>query len=507
MDGRKARRPTYICDVTKQSFRNSLMLIIVTAVVLTGVQGYYALQNYEINKQRFINQVRLILDNSIESYFANRAKSRIYVLTNSSDSSGTLPQRMSQVKLKNNFDSLLDRATSGDSFDAEFTHVWSHTSSDSSPIYIDSVLESESEPSITRFRLNNTADTAHVQELQFLTQKVMISISEELLDLGEVYEHVQAALDQQGLTLAFRLSQTVNGTETLVGTLEDGDRHLTADATSAYLDESHTIRIEFENATLLILRDSISELVISILLIGLVIGTLVHLYRTIYAQKQLAAIKDDLISNITHEFKTPIATISTALEGVMNFNENNDAEKTRRYLTLSNEQLSKLNDMVEKMLETATLDQGKLSLSLEEVEAVSWTRELMDRFQLVLKEKNIRFESDLSSVIYRFDRFHLENALSNLIDNALKYGGDQIVVRLHENSARLVWEVEDNGGGIPAGQRDKIFEKLYRIPTGNTHDVKGFGIGLYYARTIAELHDGMLTLKVSNEKTLFRLSI
>ncbi|WP_462232026.1 sensor histidine kinase [Ekhidna sp.] len=243
------------------------------------------------------------------------------------------------------------------------------------------------------------------------------------------------------------------------------------------------------------------------LLIGLVIGTLIHLYSTINKQKQLAAIKDDLISNITHEFKTPIATIFSALEGVTSFNETNDQEKTRRYLALSNHQLEKLNDMVEKMLETATIDQGKLTLNKEQVEVAEWTEAIVKRFQMIETRKQVDFESKVPSIVSTLDRFHIENALSNLIDNAIKYGGNQIIIRLLQTGESLVWEVEDNGGHIPAAQKHKVFDKLYRIPTGNQHDVKGFGIGLYYARTIAELHGGQLTLDVMNERTLFRLTL
>ncbi|MEQ9565386.1 MAG: sensor histidine kinase, partial [Pseudomonadales bacterium] len=126
---------------------------------------------------------------------------------------------------------------------------------------------------------------------------------------------------------------------------------------------------------------------------------------------------------------------------------------------------------------------------------------------LVEDEKQIRFETNLESHVAMLDRFHLENSLSNLMDNAIKYGGDQIVVRLKQQDDKMRWEVEDNGGSIPKNQREKIFEKLYRIPTGNTHDVKGFGIGLYYARTIAELHGGQLTLEVDTNKTLFKLAL
>ncbi|NQZ77642.1 MAG: HAMP domain-containing histidine kinase, partial [Ekhidna sp.] len=371
----------------------------------------------------------------------------------------------------------------------------------------DSILRLSINPDSVNIIQNfESLDSLQAKEFEFLTQKVVVSVNQDLLDLGKLYTLIDSALTKKRIDIEFLLRQKVNGRQTSIGSLST-QNYLQAEATSALLGSRHSIAIDFENATSLILKNGISELVFSVLLIGLVLGTMGYLYKTIQDQKQLAAIKDDLISNITHEFKTPIATIFSALEGVTNFNENNDQEKTRRYLALSNDQLKKLNNMVEKMLETATIDQGKLTLNKEELEVVEWTRSLVGRFEMVLKDKTIHFETSMQSHIAKVDRFHVENALSNLIDNAIKYGGEEISIRLSGREGKLIWEVEDNGGNIPKEHRDQIFDKLYRIPTGNQHDVKGFGIGLYYARTIAGLHGGTLTLESTKNKTNFKLSI
>ncbi len=477
-----------------------------TALALTVAQVYFTVQNYEVNKQRFILDMQQALDASIENYFAGKARSNIIVMSEGSlDTLIDGRKSFAFASSVTNIDSLIQVV--GDSQSragSSFTHVWSGSSNPDS-VYIDSVFRLSNENSVKKLRIKG-ADSTRARQLQFLTQKVMVSISEDLVDLGALYTELQKQLQEKNLDVSFALRQESTAGKTKIGTLDDAN-FLTASSTSAFLDSFNSITIDFENATLIILKNGIGELILSVLLIGLVIGTLIHLYQTINAQKQLAAIKDDLISNITHEFKTPIATIFSALEGVTSFNETNDQEKTRRYLTLSNDQLHKLNDMVEKMLETATIDQGQLTLNREEVEVADWTEAIVKRFQLVARDKQIAFESNVASVVCSLDRFHIENTLSNLIDNAIKYGGDQITVRLSQSDGSVVWEVIDNGGNIPAAQRHKIFDKLYRIPTGNQHDVKGFGIGLYYARTIAELHGGQLTLEVSKGQTQFRLTI
>ncbi len=469
---------------------------------------YFTIQNYEVNKQRFIQDVQQSLDASIENYFAGKAKSSIYILGESA--SDTLINGRTSIAFTSRLedaDSILRVVSDSQStLGSGFSHIWSSTTIKPDSLNLDSVFHMNNETSFQKLKLTTRYDSSRAKELQFLTQKVMISISEDLLDLGALYNEFKKELENRNLDIAFSLKQNVDGRKTTIGELNE-ENYLSTAATSVFLGDFNTIAVDFENATLIILRNGIGELVLSALLIALVIGTLVHLYKTIYAQKQLAAIKDDLISNITHEFKTPIATIFSALEGVTSFNQTNDQEKTKRYLELSTDQLHKLNDMVEKMLETATIDQGKLTLNKEEVEAVAWTREIVEQFQMIEDDKQITFETEQETSVSTLDRFHLENAISNLIDNATKYGGNKITVRLRQKDQILTWEVEDDGGNIPPAQKHKIFEKLYRIPTGNKHDVKGFGIGLYYARTIAEMHGGHLTLDISGGRTLFSLSI
>jgi len=234
---------------------------------------------------------------------------------------------------------------------------------------------------------------------------------------------------------------------------------------------------------------------------------LLYLYKIITEQKQLAEIKNDLISNITHEFKTPIATISTAMEGILNFNQANDPEKTVKYLDISKGQLKKLNGMVEKLLETASLDSNEIDISEDEVEVVTFTKQIFDKFHLIKGDKTLSFETAMSEEWVKMDEFHMENSLGNLVDNAIKYGGDDLKVRLSANHESIFWEVIDNGGKINKLDRVRIFDKFYRVPTGNVHDVKGFGIGLYYTKTLVEKHDGSVDLKVTPNSTNFSIQL
>ena len=122
-------------------------------------------------------------------------------------------------------------------------------------------------------------------------------------------------------------------------------------------------------------------------------------------------------------------------------------------------------------------------------------------------EKELSFQTAMVEEFKEIDAFHLENAISNLVDNALKYGGNQILIALEKKDEHMVWKVSDNGAKIDKTQQARIFDKFYRVPTGNVHDVKGFGIGLYYTKKIAEKHGGSIGLDVSNEQTTFTIRI
>lgn len=238
-----------------------------------------------------------------------------------------------------------------------------------------------------------------------------------------------------------------------------------------------------------------------------VIASLFYLLQIINRQKELAEIKNDLISNITHEFKTPITTVSTAIEAIDNFNIIEDKEKTKRYLSISSLQLKKLHQMVEKLLETATLDSEKLLLKKEAINLIDLVEKTAKKYQPLAKNKEISFSSSSNDFTLEIDTFHFENAISNLIDNAIKYGGERIEINVNIVLNTIEISVADNGKGIEKSQQERIFDKFYRVPKGNTHDVKGFGIGLYYTQKIIEKHGGNIHLISNAKHTIFKINI
>lgn len=503
------QRSGYICVVNALKFKQIIYLITVTVVVTVAAQVYTNVQNYRVNKQRFELDVQQALDLAVETYYADRARNEIIIFTQASGfSSG------SDVNGKLKFDTLsFDTVqTTSQIFKEEV--AWKSYFEKRDSIHNEMIIELSTDntvfkldpDSISRLEIVNQYIAGDSVNLEFMAKKILASLKDGGIDFERLKGYLEKELVRKEIDVAYQLiyatpSNTYRSSEQAV------DYALTSFSKSTYLPRNNTLEIRYQNASLAILKRGAFDLFVSLLIIAAVVGSLLYLYRVINQQKQLAEIKNDLISNITHEFKTPIATISTAIEGIAMFNQANDPEKTKKYLGISSDQLKKLNTMVEKLLETATLDSDEIELNKESVDAIKMTRDLIEKFDMVKGEKRLSFACDLTERVIEIDPFHMENAISNLIDNALKYGGDQVSVRLGLAGEHTVWSVTDNGRGIEKQQQSHIFDKFYRIPTGNVHNVKGFGIGLYYTKAMVEKHGGTIDLSSKEGETVFAIRI
>lgn len=458
-----------------------------------------------------MSDMQLALDTSVETYYADIARNDIvfYATTDSSPSRSRFGNFMVKGSVSPRDSVILTSASS--SLGGNMVRI----TSDFNPMieisHLDTVIRdslmnigSREWTSVFPSDELGLRDSANVR-LNNLLKKVAFSLTRNELDFDKLMIIFDDELDRKNINAGYGFWHYVN--DSLISEPDHDHYALSTFSQSNYLPRNQKLVMKYENASLNILKRGMLDLLISLLITGAVIGSLLYLYRVISEQKELAEIKNDLISNITHEFKTPIATISTAIEGIANFNQANDPVKTAKYLEISNSQLKKLNGMVEKVLETASLDSGDLDVSYEPVELVHFTRQIFERFHVIKGDKKLSLQTDLVQAQRDIDPFHMENAISNLVDNALKYGGNEVILKLSEDADRITWEVVDNGGNIEKGQQERIFEKFYRIPKGNLHDVKGFGIGLYYTKRIVEKHEGDIGLEVSHNSTSFTIQI
>ena len=208
--------------------------------------------------------------------------------------------------------------------------------------------------------------------------------------------------------------------------------------------------------------------------------------------------KTDFINNMTHEFKTPIATISLASEMLMKSEVNQSTEKIKKYASVIYNENFRLQNQVEQVLQIAILDNGETKMRMKEVDIHKLITKTVDNFEIKANEKSARLTMNLraENPIIAGDRMHLSNVLANLIDNALKYSRENPQIELSTVSDKkgVTIAIIDNGIGIATENQHLVFKNLYRVHTGDVHDVKGFGLGLYYVKQIVEMHHGSITL-------------
>jgi two-component system phosphate regulon sensor histidine kinase PhoR len=239
----------------------------------------------------------------------------------------------------------------------------------------------------------------------------------------------------------------------------------------------------------------------SLFLAGVTIFSFLLLYRNLLRQQRLAEIKNDFISNITHELKTPIATVGVAIEALKNFNAMHDPQKTKEYLDISANELQRLSLLVDKVLKLSMFEKKEIELNKEHFDMKVLTREVLDTMKLQF-EKNkamVNFETSGKDFMINADKLHITSVIYNLLDNALKYrnGGPIINVRLTSQKDLVTLTVKDNGIGIAPEYQGRIFDKFFRVPTGNKHIVKGYGLGLSYVSHVVAQHKG--TINVTSE--------
>ncbi len=268
--------------------------------------------------------------------------------------------------------------------------------------------------------------------------------------------------------------------------------------------ERDYLMIHFPNEIRFLISQMWGLLAISFLLIIVIILSFAYTVITILKQKKLSEMKNDFINNMTHEFKTPISTISLACQALNDSDINKTPELYDSYIKVINEENARLGSMAEKILQTAILDKGQLKLNYEPFDIHEVITDMVKKagIQVEIKDGKILtdFQADPSEIIG--DKMHITNLINNLLDNANKYSPQkpQILVATTNNQNGITVSIKDNGIGISKANQKKIFEKLYRVTSGDLHDFKGFGLGLSYVKAIVDAHGGDIKLESELKK-------
>ena len=258
-------------------------------------------------------------------------------------------------------------------------------------------------------------------------------------------------------------------------------------------------KVYFPNRERYLLEDGLGAFLLSgLLLIGIFVG-LVYVFYSVRQSKHIERIRRDLMNNLTHELKTPISTIGLASEALSDRDIQLDKEQQNYYFDLIKAENKRLSLLVQKVLQASLVEKGSMRLYLQPLNIHDIAKDAAKNVAIQVRKQGGKIDLDLkaNNPIINADQTHLTSVIFNLIDNALKYSKEnpRITISTQQTDEGVEFSVRDNGVGIPKEHLGKVFERLYRVPTGNVHDVKGFGLGLSYVKAVVERHGGSINVE------------
>lgn len=345
-------------------------------------------------------------------------------------------------------------------------------------------LETDDDTNNVEKRMGSAGERDHILNLLYGVDSL-----QEPLQVAEIDSAFAAALKKEKLDIPYTVS------------IKDSSANKTSKAqnevTIGFAHPS-TFQLQLGNSFTYLIKRISQPILFSVILLGITILSFVLLYRNLLEQRRLAELKNEFISNITHELKTPIATAGVAIEALKNFNAIQDPRKTMEYLDISSNELQRLGLLVDKVLKLSMFENKEIELKYESVDLKNVVDEVVASMKLQLEKNHaqvsITADSDL---VLNGDKLHLQSVIFNLLDNAIKYGKEnpEIKIDLKKQEDNIILSVADNGIGISPEYKDKVFDKFFRIPHGDTHDAKGYGLGLSYVMHVVKKHKGVITME------------
>lgn len=347
------------------------------------------------------------------------------------------------------------------------------------------------------------------QGIEVGQKSFFIRLAPDTVSLDTLKMYFNAALERANIPLEFQIDRQVTTPERF---------HMRGRVDNDDPDENHpsifgdTIRLESlrfnpvsrYHASLFpvqgfILRQIAPQILFSFLLTLVTLVAFVVLYRNVRAQQRLMELKNDFISNVTHELKTPVATVSVALEALKNFHALNDPKLTNEYLDIARNELNRLTLMTDKILKAAVFETKEITIQKEAVDLHQTITQIIDSMRLVVEKRQgvVSFHAEGENFTVEGEGTHITNVIYNLLDNALKYSPDKpvITIKLTEAPSILILSIQDEGLGISQEYKKKIFEKFFRVPTGDIHNIKGYGLGLSYVAGVVKAHGGSIDVQ------------
>ena len=349
-------------------------------------------------------------------------------------------------------------------------------------------------------------------------KRFIIRMAPDTLDIDTLRFQFREALAKAGINVPFRIRHTViappdgddhRGPFPFAKEFEfaheaerRSDRAMYGDSLTlepVHINPMIRYSTSLANVRGIILAQITPQIFFSVFLSLLTAITFFVMYRNLRSQQRLMDAKNDFISNVTHELKTPVATVSVALEALRNFHAMDNPKLTQEYLDIAQHELNRLSLMTDKILKTSIFETNGVDYRAETIDLNATTQQIIASMKMVFEKRGatVRYTTDGTNFSLRGGTIHLTNVVYNLIDNALKYspGHPVITVSLQNSDDSVRLSVKDQGLGIAPEYHKKIFEKFFRVPTGDVHNAKGYGLGLNYVASVIRSHDGTIIVE------------
>ncbi|MEJ5994430.1 HAMP domain-containing sensor histidine kinase [Pedobacter sp. Du54] len=488
------------------------ILCLVAIAVLLGLQGYWISKYYALTKKNFATEVNLAFEDAIKKEFSNRADSIEKILTErlldtsyfllTSKFNKTQNRVIYTVKSNKNKTDKYSSSFSLADLNIEIGKDNSVIIRNKIAVSFANLLRNEDlENHIVYYRTQDLGNFMFeiVGKMQFDTLNLRPVLNKYLTERSIFVDYTFYTKEKDSTTNKSNFNSAL---------LKKYPVITRALPTYSRKPGQNYVRVMFKDPYSYILSNMWFMLLSSLFLVVLIAFCLSYLLRSLRNEKRLALIKNDFISNITHEFKTPIATAMLAVEALNDKTVLANEEKTERYLKHAKNELTRISALTDKILKLSVYDNNNYSLKKEEIQINSLIEEIIELHAFQKPNCTLTFENNTVITSIRVDKEQFQHALSNIIENAIKYGNDPIAIQItcQLDSSYFIISIKDNGPGIDAAEVPFIFEKFYRAKQSSTTTVKGYGLGLNYVKQIMHQHNGWYKLTSSASGTELKLA-
>ncbi len=496
----------YICvvDMKKKIIADPLLMI-ATILIIVGFQVYWIKNNYDREKKLLAGKTGILFRTAVFDLQAK--KLHLPAFTKDSNMQADIKLVMDDnegdhaVFIKKSKDQVVGLANAmrrelTDSFKKDTgNHSKMMVSvNNSTVVYRDDGLGSESATSVVN-------DKGKIVQVLYSIDSMQDSIK-----LPEIVAAVQASFKEEKVPVSFRIIPVPAAASK--NTIPPPPRARIdiekMDEVSVGFAHPVTYQLVLDNSFAYLFNKIISPLLFSLFLVGVTIFSFLLLYRNLNRQRRLTEIKNEFIGNITHELKTPISTVGVAIEAMQHFNALQNPARTQEYLSIASNELQRLGLLVDKVLKLSMFEKHEVELTTEVFDIKQLVTEVMNSMRLQFEKYRAVIELHTTGDDFNLtaDRMHITSVIYNLLDNALKYGSanPRVAIDINSTAKNIIVKITDNGVGIPAAYKEKVFEKFFRVPSGDKHNVKGYGLGLSYVSHIVTQHQGTITIDSEEQK-------